>query len=562
MQIGQILLAFGEGVGLIASPCILPVLPFLLAASLTGGRARPYGIVLGFAAAFSAFVLGARALVSFFDIDPQILRTLSIVLLFAFGFVLFFDKLSERFSLWSQGAAQWGAKLQGKAQDGFGGGVLIGAFIGFVWTPCAGPILAAVLVQAIAQETTLQSVFITFSFALGAALPMLLVALFGRRALEKIGLRPGASAMIRRVVAIVMMLASLAMAFGWGTDLAVGAQSQPTAAKTQQTVAVAPPATPTSLKGGLAMPYSAPAFEGLSTWLNSPPLTMEALRGHVVLIDFWTYSCINCVRTLPYLTAWDKAYRDKGLVIVGIHAPEFAFERKTANVQAAIDKYGIAYPVALDNDLQTWRAYRNRYWPAHYLINKEGQVVYTHFGEGQYEETENNIRYLLGLNGEGASVSQTPVFFHAAQTPETYLGYARASGFVGEGGQKADQQARYVLPTELSPNTWGLGGDWKVEPERLVALSADSSLKLSFTARKVFLVMGPDEAGQGVVEVFLNGVPVTSRAAGADVGADGAVHLKGEGLYELLHQPAFEPGVLELHFKQPGLSAYAFTFGG
>ncbi|MDX2072863.1 MAG: thioredoxin family protein [Alphaproteobacteria bacterium] len=298
------------------------------------------------------------------------------------------------------------------------------------------------------------------------------------------------------------------------------------------------------LKQPLANPYPAPEFAGIESWLNSTPLSMASLKGKVVLVDIWTYSCINCIRTLPSITQWDAAYRDKGLVIVGVHAPEFAFEKSEANVKAALAKYSIRYPVALDNEMQTWNAFKNRYWPAHYLIDKQGRVVYKHFGEGNYDITEHNIRFLLGLDGKAAA-GQGAAATSAGQTPETYLGTARAKNFVDSATLEKDQ--------------WTLSGMWERLPDRIVAQEAGATLRMHFSAGKVFLVLGAADGKPVKAMLTLDGKPITSDA-GRDA-PHGVLTVDQHALYEIvnLNQPGER--LLEIKSEAPGLEAYAFTFG-
>ena len=320
----------------------------------------------------------------------------------------------------------------------------------------------------------------------------------------------------------------------------------------------APPQSVPGLEDGLPEPFPAPDFAGIAAWINSPPLTMAGLRGKVVLVDFWTYSCINCVRTLPYLTAWDRKYRHDGLVIVGIHAPEFTFETRRENVQAAVARYGIRYPVALDSGLHTWSNFHNLYWPAHYLIDRSGRVVYTHFGEGQYDVTENNIRVLLGLHGkarpDGAAVPISPV-----QTPETYLGALRGERFAGTPAVAEGAPRTYRFPALLPPDSWALRGPWSIGPQKITALAAGAAIRLRFTARKVFLVLGTSTGSPLRASILLNGGPPKS-SAGKDA-PGGTATIARDTLYELIDQGALRDGVVEIRADQPGLEAYAFTFG-
>jgi cytochrome c biogenesis protein CcdA/thiol-disulfide isomerase/thioredoxin len=533
-------LSFLEGIALIASPCILPVLPLVLSASIDGGKARPFGITTGFVLAFSIFVLLSRQLVEALHISPDIIRTTSLVLLALFGFVLLSEKLSGWFSLATQSFANIGVTA-GQGGGGFASGLGIGALIGLVWTPCAGPILAAVLVQAIRQQTDLQSIFVTLGFAFGAGLPMLAISLLGRDVLKHTGFLTKHTEIVRKIFGVLILISVALLAFGDVTPVPVVAEKpQPIIMKMED-----------ALEKPLDKPYPAPEFTGIKQWLNSDPLTMASLRGKVVLVDFWTYSCINCVRTLPYLTQWDAKYRDKGLVIIGVHAPEFEFEKNVDNVQAALAAHDIHYPVAIDNNLDTWTAFNNQYWPAHYLIDKDGQVVYTHFGEGDYDVTENNIRYLLGITGKVKM--EDPTVSTDQQTRETYLGTKRAENFAGT-LMKGDLFYRLAMPDE---HHWSLGGHWKIQPDKIIA-GQDGHLRLNFTARKVFLVMGTTDGQPHQAMLTLDG-----QALGANAGQDapdGSVIVTAHTLYELVDQHEAKNGILDIDL-QPGTEAYAFTFG-
>jgi thiol-disulfide isomerase/thioredoxin len=324
---------------------------------------------------------------------------------------------------------------------------------------------------------------------------------------------------------------------------------------------------------GLPVEVAMPPLTGAVQWLNSPPLTTELLRGKVVLVDFWTYSCINCLRTLPYVRAWADKYKDQGLVVIGVHAPEFAFEKNISNVKKEVQDLGITYPVAIDNDYAIWRAFHNKYWPAHYFIDAKGQVRSHHFGEGEYDESEKIIQQLLKEAGhttvskdtvvaQGQGIQMAPSDDDDTQSPETYVGYARADNFASNGGQIHDQAHDYALTKRLKLNQWGLSGDWQVGSEKAVVQKPQAKIIYRFHARDLNLVLGPGATRKAIhFRVLINGkAPGTDH--GTDTDADGYGTIVGERLYQLVRQShAVKDSTFEIEFLDPGAEAFAFTFG-
>ncbi len=549
-----VLLAIGFVAGIVTalSPCVLPVLPIVLAGGATGRR--PLAIIAGIVLSFTVFTLFAAWLLDQIGLPDDFLRNLAIAVLLLMGVSL----------LWPRAADLLARPLQSLSRrrgGDAGGGFFLGVSLGLVFVPCAGPVLAAVTVIAAQRNVGLDGVVLTLAYAVGAAVPMLAIAFAGQRAAGRLRAR---ATVVRRTAGGLVVVAALAIALGVDQDLqtripgyteAVQERIERSDAAQRElqdlTDARAPEvvAEPELAEGTLKDYGLAPEFAGLVGWLNSNPLTLEGLRGKVVLIDFWTYSCINCLRTLPYIKSWDERYRSSGLTIVGVHTPEFAFERVPKNVRENAKELGIEYPIALDNDFGTWNAWHNQYWPAKYLIDREGHVRYYHFGEGEYDESESAIRELLAEPDAAGGAADLPAPAALADksprglvTPESYLGHQRLARYVGT-TVAPDREQQYELSPALAENELTFGGRWKVEGERAVA-GRDAKLRLRYRARNVYLVL----TGRGAVSVLVDGKP------------ERTIHVTGDRLYTLVERPQIGEHLLELRFA-PGAAGYAFTFG-
>ncbi len=537
-------IAFLAGLITALSPCVLPVLPVLLAGGATGGsRARPYAIVAGLVGSFTVFTLLGASLLDALGLPQDFLRDLAIALLLLLATTLVVPPLGHLLERPFYFLTRRRANTEAN-------GLLLGASLGLVFVPCAGPVLAAMTAIAAAGDVGGRIFAVTLAYALGAALPMLVVALGARRLAGSVTLMRRHAPRLRQAAGLVLGATAVAIALGADQRFTTALPGYTEALQDRVERSGAAQRELDELRGGEAIAAasapSAPDFQGIVRWLNTPdgkPLTLRELYGKVVLVDFWTYSCVNCLRTLPHVKAWDRAYRDDGLVIVGVHTPEFAFERVPGNVRTAVRKLDIEYAVALDNAFGTWNAYGNEYWPAKYLIDRTGRVRYTHFGEGEYEETEQMIVKYLGRPAARRPVQIADRTPRHPTTPESYLGYERLDRFAS-GRVVPDALALYSFPQQLESHELAYAGSWRVTPESIVA-GAFARLRLRFVARDVHLVLG----GRGDLQVLLDGrLRRTIRVSGEP------------RLYTLLRLPRLRDGLLELRFA-PGVAAYAFTFG-
>jgi len=574
-----ILLAYFGGILTILSPCILPVLPFVFARADRSFLRSTLPMLVGMAATF-AIVATLAAVGGGWAIKANAIgRWAALILLALFGIALVFPSISDRLTRPLVALGSRMTERQGQQDSIWSSGVL-GIATGLLWAPCAGPILGIIFTAAALQGASLNTTFLLLAYALGAATSLALALLVGGKLFARMKRGLGTSERIRQVLGVLVLAGVAAIALGLDTRVLSKISSAQTASLESglaQRLGLGGQAgetnTRTNAMGDLILPVEGqlPALDGLGPWFNSKPLTREQLKGKVVVIDFWTYSCINCLRSLPYIKAWDEKYRKDGLVIIGVHAPEFAFEREPANVAKAIQDLGVRYPVALDNKYKLWGALDNHYWPAHYFVDAQGRIRYHHFGEGNYAGSERVIRQLLAEAGHApkdmtmAKADGTGAEAAAAmadvKSGETYIGYSRGANFVSPGGFARDQVKSYAA-APLSLNDWTLEGAWADGRQSAVATAPGTKINFRFHARDLHLVLGPASGGKPVrYRVTIDG-QAPGGDAGADIAANGSGVVKEQRLYQLVRQKgAVRDRTFTIEFLDPGVEAFSFTFG-
>ncbi len=568
-----LLFAFLSGLVTIAAPCIWPILPIVLSSSATGGPSRPLGVTLGVVMSFSILTLSIAYVVRIIPFDTEWLRYLSVAIIAVLGLTLIIpalgaylegavSKLSSRFS-----------RNSGPADSGFKGGLLTGLSLGIVWTPCAGPILATIATLAATRAVSFDLILVMIAYMLGVAIPLFVFSLFGQKLFNSSKRLSKHTRLIQKIFGIIMLVTAILIATGYDRNLQTTLLNafpsySSFLTKLETNDGVTKQLDTLRDNPSLAYIAKAPDFVGIEKWLNSEALTIDDLKGKVVLVDFWTYTCINCIRTLPYVTGWYEKYKDDGLIVIGVHTPEFEFEKKTENVESAIQQYKINYPVAQDNDFSTWRAYDNHYWPAKYLIDAEGVIRYTHFGEGEYDVTEKNIQKLLkeaGLNKEPDGTTDLDALLDipetrssGGQTPETYLGLSRMAGLTSPERATVGINV-YSLPRSLPVNNFALVGNWDLSSESAKVGESGAGLLFNFYAKDVYLVITPTSTDDSIA-VFVNDEVVTTNA-GNDV-ENGFVTIDEPRLYHLVGFDKKQEALLQLNFQTVGTQVFAFTFGG
>lgn len=572
--------AFLSGLVTILAPCIWPLLPIILSSSVAGkGHQRPLGITFGIMLSFAIFTLTVSSLVRIFHFDPNILRLFAVVVIGFLGLTIIIPALSEVIELWiSKLSGLWGQKGQQQG-TGFIAGFITGFSLGVVWSPCAGPILATIATLAATGQVTGGVILVTLAYAIGVGIPLFIFAYGGQQIIAKTRFISSQTGRIRQIFGIIMLLTALAIYTNYDKVLqvklldvlpqfgvALNNFEGNSAVKQQLDILRGKQSLSTNsadTSGLFNINTPALDFIGITKWLNTDtPISIHDLKGKVVLVDFWTYTCINCIRTLPHVTAWYDKYKDQGFVVIGVHTPEFEFEKDSSNVLNAIKQYNIHYPVPQDNNYATWNNYSNQYWPAEYLIDTRGNIRRTHFGEGEYDETERAIQVLLKESGQQINTSvlnitdQTP---KNRQSPETYLGSSKMQYYYPSGSISNGQQS-FTLSDNLPKNYFSFGGEWNIMDEYATS-GKNATLSYNFYSNRVHLVLRPGGNNNGKIRISIDGKVVDSSNAGEDV-KEGTVNVNADRLYTLidLHGKA-ENHILKLEFQTPGIEAFAFTFG-
>ena len=590
-----ILFAYLGGALTIVSPCILPVLPFVFARSGQPFARNGLPLLLGMSLTFALVATLAAVGGGWVVRANEYGRDAAVLLLGLFGLTLVFPALSDHLT---RPLVALGDRLSRPSiggQSSAATAFVLGIATGLLWSPCAGPILGLLLTGAALQGASGRTSLLLLAYGLGAATSLAAALLVGGRVLAALKRSLGVGEWIRRGLGIAVVVGVVAIALGLDTGVLKRLSLAQTATLEQRLLDRLNPGSgsaPTSIApadepaaggsmmmaarptaaGKLPVEGDLPSLAGATTWINSPPLSAEQLRGKVVLVDFWTYSCINCLRTLPYVRAWADKYRDQGLVVIGVHAPEFAFEKNVDNVRRAVGDLQIGYPVAIDNDYAIWRGFGNQYWPAHYFIDTQGRIRFHHFGEGDYQQSEKIIRQLLREAGKdvssgafvdagGSGVTQAADEADSL-SPETYIGSSRAESFQSPGGEIPHEPHTYSAPASLEQNQWGLSGTWMVDDEKAVLESAPGRIVYRFHARDLHLVLGTRPGGTPVhFRVLLDGKP-PGEAHGVDIDEQGQGVVSGQRLYQLIRQSgSITDRTFEIEFLDPNVEAYSFTFG-
>jgi cytochrome c biogenesis protein CcdA/thiol-disulfide isomerase/thioredoxin len=561
--------AFIAGMLTVLAPCALPLLPVIIGGSLSGAnsqtRRRPLIITTSLAASLIAFTLLLKATTVLVNLPPTAINYISGAVIILLGLAILFPFVYEKLTI-KIGFTTKSQELLEKGREEKNsviGAIIFGAALGPVFSSCS-PVYAYIIATVLPASFSRALTYIV-AYVLGLCFILFLIALYSSKLVSRLRWASNPRGVFQRALAIIFIIVGILVFTGTTTDVQTWVSNHTPFDFDALSSRLVPDNSHRESRAGLfnVQPYDAPDFVDIDEWINSDPLSITDLRGKVVLVDFWTYSCINCIRTQPYLRSWYNAYKDDGFVIVGVHAPEFSFEKVPKNVRNAVKKAKLTYPIALDNNLLTWSAYENQYWPASYLIDAKGQVRRVHFGEGEYNQEEKAIRALLeDKNGKTPTKNKSNIkkgdAFRPDQTPETYLGTRRAENFVSNNDLVTDTDRSFDAMKKLEVNQWSLGGSWDVEPE---AITAKRNAKLYFriAAKEVYLVGGAEVAKN--ITVKLDGKLISNTdSAGHDV-KNSKVAISESQLYRLVSFKKFTSSAL-LELDVPaGVTLNSFTFG-
>ena len=588
------------GILTVASPCILPILPVILGGTLGNSSWKKGAVVIvSLGVSIFAFTLLLKVSSLFINVPLSFWTILSGVIILLFGLVLLFPRAWENLSFTLKLYKSDELIQSAEKKEGFVGAVLLGAALGPVFSSCS-PTYSLILATVLPQNLSM-GIINLLAYCIGLMIPLFAIVMGGQAVIARLKFLANPNGLFRKVLGTILILTGFLIVTGLEKKIetfliehgivgttgiestfvdtldtknlsAINAQKMPVSSPATSTGSVVLDPNKKKVNYPFTMNYAAPELEGLFAWFNSKPLTLADLKGKVILVDFWTFSCINCIRTLPYMEMLHEKYASQGLVVVGIHAPEFSFEKVPANVEASIKERGLHYPIALDNDFKTWNAFNNRYWPAKYLIDMNGNIRYTHFGEGEYDKTEKAVQALLtelnpqGIDTPDVSGKAVAVDMQKIETPELYVGYSRQDAF-GGGSYPHDQPHDFMLPGNIEKNNFYLEGNWIIQGERAVLNSEKGKIVLRYKAPKANIVL----KGNGVKTIVrLDGKDVTAEELGADVKLEqigrelmqGIFTITGAKLYNVVDTKEDSKWrTVELEFTGKGVEVYAYTFG-
>jgi cytochrome c biogenesis protein CcdA/thiol-disulfide isomerase/thioredoxin len=561
-----LLISFLAGILTIFAPCVLPLLPVIVGGAVSAkvkDRARPYIIAISLALSIILLTLLLKVSTVLIGLSPNVLNYISGTLLVALGLAALIPELWEWLMI-KLNLEALSLRLFGQTQNNrrrYIGPILIGVALGPVFASCS-PTYAFILASVLPHSFTSGLIYL-IAYSIGLVLALLIISLAGKRVISRFSWAVDTHSWFRRGIGVLFILIGIVIFSGQEIPVETWVANhlpfdetkiERVLLATQTTHTIAPRLNANDSVLNV-QPTPAPALAGLTNWINSPPLTLAHEKGKVVLVDFWTYSCINCIRSIPYVEKWYQTYQSKGLVVIGVNTPEFAFEHVPANVSAAVKTDGITYPVALDNNYDTWNAFDNNSWPADYLIDKTGKIRYVSLGEGGYGTTEKAIQALLGLN-QTLKTPTSVVPITSSQTPETYFGTNRSSGYSGSPDESVGTTT-YTPDSSLSTGEWTLGGSWNVQPESITSQSSSSTLTFSVRAKDVYVVASSANAQAATMTV---GLPSANAGQYGSDAPSGSATISGSRLYHIVSLPKAGPTTITLTVPK-GVSLYTFTFG-